>query len=105
MNDRCASVCVSSLNEVLSDNRTCHGCAEEVLALINGICFQSREYEVGNKLFGDIFDDALDGATLESFFLEVIVIDTYADLTAVCNYFTIVVLQEPRDDDGCIQSA
>ncbi len=96
---------MSSLYEVLGDNRTCHGCAEEVLAFINCISLQSREYEVGDKLFGDIFDDALDCTALESLLFEVIVIDTYADFTAVSNYFTIVVLQEPRDDDGCIQSA
>ena len=74
-------------------------------ARINCICFQSREYEIRNELFRDIFDDALDSTALESLLFEVIVIDTDAYFTAVSNYFTIVVLKEPRDDDGCIQSA
>ena len=84
---------------MLCDKRTCHGCSEEILTLVNCVSLESRVDEVCNELVFDVLNVALCGTALECLSLEVVVVDTYADLTAVSDNFAVVMLKEPRNDD------
>ena len=95
----------SNFRQLLADNGTGKGGAQQV-SLILGVHFQGGDDDLVHHLVHQIGDDQLacaggDGLGFQSFQL--------VGLTDVAGYGddlgVVVVFLQPRDDDGCIQTA
>src|SRR5690606_4342439 len=61
MRNRISASLLGYVDKVLGDQRTCHGCAEQIDAFVNGIGAEHREYEIANSIFAYVFyQDFLD---------------------------------------------
>ena len=91
--------------EALGNERTGVGCAEQIL-LIFGAGLDAGDDEVLDILVGEVLNVELGSAGLESFLLETVELGALSHVSGDGDNFTVVVvLLQPRNDDGCVQSA
>ena len=88
----------------LGDQRTGDRSAEHILAFVDRIGAHHREDEVAGKLF-----DQIDGIVRRSagglgFFSQTIEFFLLADVSRVSNDFSVIVLLEPANENGSVQT-
>ena len=95
----------SDLSQLLADDGTGEGGAQQI-GLILGVHLQARDDHVVHHLVHQIGHDQLAGAGLEGFLLQSLQLVGLSHIAGHGNDLGIVViLLQPGDDDGCIQTA
>ena len=93
------------LAESLRDDRTGVGRAEQIVFIL-GAGLDAGHDEVLDIFVGEVFDVELGRAGLEGLLFEAFELGCLADIAGDCDDFTVVVvLLEPGDDDGRVESA
>src|SRR6185503_4973349 len=88
------------------DQRTRHGCAEQILSVVDRTGAERREYEVADELSPKVFDEAIFGTRCESFLANTSELrGPLPDVGSDANDPRVVVLAQPRDDDRRVETA
>ncbi len=91
-------------HHALGDERARDGCAEEVLAFIDGAGAHHGENEIAREFFLQVVYVDFTGAGGEGFFLEALEFFALADIGGESDDFGLIVFLEPLQDDGCVES-
>ena len=103
--DRVGAFLESDIDQTLCDAGTC-GRGTQQIVLINSARLHGGDDILVYILLCQIEDIQLGGAGLDGFFLQTLQLVGLTDVAGYGDDLTvIVVFLEPRDDDGCIQTA
>ena len=103
--DRVGALLEGDLDETLGDAGTRGGGTQQVF-LVYGARLHGGDDKVVDILLGLVEDIELGSAGLERLFLQALELVVLTDIAGYRDDLAvIVVLFEPRDDDGCIQTA
>jgi len=94
------------LDLALGDERPRGRRAEEVLPVVDGTGAQGREDEIAHELFAQILHIAFLRTGGEGLFADATeLVSTLADVGSDADDASVVVLAEPRHDDGGVETA
>jgi len=103
--DGIAALGQSDLGQTLGDDGTGEAGAQ-IVVIVGGAGLHGGDDEVVDKLFLQILNVELAGAGLDGLFLKAVQLGTLSHITADRdNFAVVVVLLQPGDDDGRIQTA
>ncbi len=105
MGDRVSSFLGGDFHLCLGDQRPGDGGAEKIAALVNGIGPEHGEHEITSEFFLQIEDVAGTCPGLFGFFRNMIQFFTLTEVGGKGDHFTTVFLDQPLEDDRCIQPA
>ena len=103
--DSIRAFALSDLDVGLSNQRPCNRSAEQILTLVDRIGAHHRKNKIAGKLF-----DQVDGVVRRragglGFFGQAIEFFLLADVGRVGNNFSVVVLLEPANENGSVQTS
>lgn len=81
-----------------------NGGAQQVAAFVKGVGLEHREDVVGGKVGFQVADDALGCARCKGFLDDAVEFLRLANVGAVGDDFSIVLLLEPHHEDGCVKA-
>jgi hypothetical protein len=88
------------------DQRASHRRAEQVFAIVDRTSAQRGKNEIVHELETQIFDEALLRSGRDRLFPNTLQLGlTLANISGDADDARVVVLAQPRDDDGCVESA
>jgi hypothetical protein len=97
---------VGHFDLTLGDEWTRHGGAEEVFPIVDGTGTERRENEVPDELFAEVFHIALLGARRERLVSDAAqLFRALSDVGGDADDACVVVLPQPRDDNGRVEAA
>ena len=102
--DRVGALGLGDLDDALGDRGTREGRAEQVF-FIFGACLQARPDVVLDERLVQILDVQLGRAGRQRLFLQTVQLGALADVAGNGDHLAAVVFLQPRNDDGCIQTA
>ena len=103
--DRVGAFGARDLGLLLRDHRAGDRSAEQVVAFIDGVGAQDREDEIARELLAQIGDVELARAGLQRLLLQPVQLFGLADVGAVRDHLAIIVVAQPAQDDGGVESA
>ena len=103
--DSVSAVFLGHVDEAFADERTSEGGAQEVLAFIDAVSFQYVVSVFFDEFFSYVegFSDGCTG--FQRFFMDGIEVFRLPEVYGAGNNFTAIIFFQPRNDNGCIQSA
>ena len=106
VSDGVSALFLGDLDELLRDDRTCERRAEQVLVLVDSTGLERRPDVFLEELFLEVLDVDLGSTGFQGLVVYGVELVTLSDIGADSDDFAaIVMLLEPRDDDGGIETA
>ncbi len=88
------------LDKLLGDQRTCHGCAEKIFVLVDGVCLDAGYNVFLGELIIDIQDIELGSAAIYCTLFKMIEFFLLTAVDADADDIEVVIFFEPRNN-GC----
>ena len=104
MRDCVGSFALGDFNVGFGNERTSDRCAEHVLTFVDGISTHHRINKVTSELFDQIDGVVRGGTSCFGFFCEAVEFFFLADIGCESDNFSVIVLLEPADEDGGIET-
>ena len=105
MRERVSAERDAQLRLAARNDRPRHGGAEQILARVDRACSQRREDRLAHELVAQILHDQRLRALLPCALLEAGELLTLTDVGRHADHVGVVVLTQPRHDDGRVQAA
>ena len=102
--DSIRAFALSDLDVGLGNQRPCNRSAEHILPFIDRIGAHHREDEVAGELFDQVDGIVRRRAGGLGFFSQTIEFFLLADVSRVSNDFSVIVLLEPANENGSVQT-
>ena len=104
MRDRVCAFAQRNFHLVLGDHWPSERSSEQILVLVDCARLERRKYVTGEKFLAQVFDDHLAGAGVIGLLHDCFDVIFLPDIADHGNDVVVVILFQPRNDDGGIES-